>query len=106
MFYDSVIIFSKKKSVTILCIYLNIKMLVIHLEQCSRSPQMLNSKNFDQNQNITQTYAALTSIFHKNTWVDLLLKTYMRMKISGEYLLFSEEVGNTFILGKVLLTLK
>ena len=67
---------------------------------------MINFKNIDQNQNIPQTYAALTSIFLKNTRVDLLLKTYMRMKINGEYLLFSEDVGKTFILGEVLLTLK
>ena len=38
-----------KKSVTILNIYMNIKMLVIYFEKCSRSPQMLNSKSLDEN---------------------------------------------------------
>ena len=92
-----------KKSVTILYIYMNIKMLVIYFEKCSRSPQMLNSKSLDENQNIPQTHAVLSSIFPQNTWVDLLLKTYKRVKICGGYLLFSEEMGKTFTLRGALL---
>ena len=95
-----------KKSVTILYIYMNIKMLVIYFEKCSRSPQMLNSKSLDENQNIPQTHAVLSSIFPQNTWVDLLLKTYKRVKISGGYLLFSEEMGKTFTLRGALLIWK
>ena len=46
---------------------MNIKMLVIYFEKCSRSPQMLNSKSLDENQNIPQTHAVLSSIFPQNT---------------------------------------
>ena len=98
--------FFKKKSVTILYIYRKIKKLVIYFEQGSRSPQMLNSKSMDENQFIPQTHAVLSSIFLKNTWVDLLLKTYKRVKSSGGYLLFSQEMGKTFTLRGVLVNWK
>ena len=64
---------------------------------------MLNFKSLGGNQFIPQTHAVLTSIFLKNTCGYLLLKTYKRLKISGGYLLFSEEMGKTFNLGGVLL---
>ena len=98
--------FFLKKSVTILYIYRKIKKLVIYFEQGSRSPQMLNSKSMDENQFIPQTHAVLSSIFLKNTWVDLLLKTYKRVKSSGGYLLFSQEMGKTFTLRGVLVNWK
>ena len=98
--------FFKKKSVTILYIYRKIKKLVIYFEQGSRSPQMLNSKSMDENQFIPQTHAVLSSIFLKNTWVDLLLKTCKRVKSSGGYLLFSQEMGKTFTLRGVLVNWK
>ena len=42
--------FSPKKSEAIFCIYLDIKKLVIYFEQCSRCPQMLNSKSLNQSE--------------------------------------------------------
>ena len=102
MFFENV------KCETILYIYMNIKKLkkVIYFEQCSRFPQMLNSKSLDENQFIPQAHAVFHSIFLKNTWVDLLLKTYKRLKISGGYLPFSEEMGMIFTLRGVLLNWK
>ena len=48
------------------------------------------------NENIPQNYAVLTSIPpKKNLWIQ---QTCKRMKISGGYLLFSEEMGKTLLL--------
>ena len=92
--------FFQNKSVTILCIYLNIKKLVVCFEQCSSSPKMLKLLSEAcikmGNENIPQTYAVLTSIFpQKNLCIQQTCKI---IKISGGYLLFGEEMGRTFLL--------